>query len=209
MGQVKVMIVEDHPLMQMGIKKTLERSSDLHIVGEASTGKRAIEITDYITPDVIVMDFKLPDGDGVTTMKKIREKCRNTKVLMFSGFDDEQYVVKALENGADGYLLKNVGAAELVQAVHQVADGLNPISPQLTCKVMPIARKRMGTRDRLTPREKEIWKLLSKGASNHEISKELFVSESTVKFHVRNIFHKLGVKNRVEAARAAYDSIVA
>ncbi len=209
MGQLKVMIVEDHPLMQMGIKRTLEKFDDIRVVGEASTAKRAMEIVDYAKPDVIIMDVKLPDSDGITTMKNIRMHYKNAKVLMFSGFDDEYYVVRALESGASGYLLKNVGGTELVDAVRQAADGLNPISPQLTGKVIPMARQNTKVSDRLTPREKEVWKLLSNGASNAEISKNLFVSESTVKFHIRNIFHKLGVKNRVEAAKAAYRSTVA
>ena len=114
MGQLKVMIVEDHPLMQMGIKRTLEKFDDIRVVGEASTGKRAMEIVDYAKPDVIIMDVKLPDSDGITTMKNIRMRNKNAKVLMFSGFDDEYYVVRALESGANGYLLKNVGGTDLV-----------------------------------------------------------------------------------------------
>ncbi|HZD60943.1 MAG TPA: response regulator transcription factor, partial [Anaerolineae bacterium] len=132
--------------------------------------------------------------------------CKNAKVLMLSGFDDEYYVVRAFESGASGYLLKSVGAVELADAVRQAASGLNPISPQLTGKMIPAARQKARISDRLTPREKEVWQLLSNGASNADISRELFVSESTVKFHVRNIFHKLGVKNRVEAAKLAYRS---
>jgi len=209
MGQLKVMIVEDHPLMQAGIRKALEKHDDFKVVGEASTGKRAAEIINYIDPDIVIMDVKLPDSDGITTMKSIRTRCKNAKVLMFSGFDDEHYVIRALESGANGYLLKNIGGTELADAVRQTASGLNPISPQLTGKVIPMARQKTQIYDRLTPREKEVWQLLSNGASNAEISKELFVSESTVKFHIRNIFHKLGVKNRVEAARVAYRSTVA
>ena len=209
MGQLKVMIVEDHPFMQAGIRKALEKFDDIRVVGEASTAKRAMEIAHYVNPDIVIMDVKLPDSDGITTMKSIRARCKSAKVLMFSGFDDEHYVVRALESGANGYLLKNVGAAELADAVRQTANGLNPISPQLTGKVIPMARQKTQIYDRLTPREKEVWQLLSNGASNAEISKQLFVSESTVKFHIRNIFHKLGVKNRVEAARAAYHSTIA
>lgn len=209
MAHLKVMIVEDHPLMQAGIKKALERFEDIKVIGEASTGKRAMEIADHVSPDVIIMDVRLPDNDGITIMKSIRTRCVAAKVLMFSGFDDEHYVVRALESGANGYLLKSVGANELVDAIRQTVNGLNPISPQLTGKVIPMARHKTQIHDRLTPREKEVWQLLSNGASNAEISKELFVSESTVKFHIRNIFHKLGVKNRVEAAKAAYHSTVA
>ncbi|MBS3909237.1 MAG: response regulator transcription factor [Actinobacteria bacterium] len=209
MGQLKVMIVEDHPLMQAGIRKALERCDDMQVVGEASTGKRAAEIADNVDPDIIIMDVKLPDSDGITTMQAIKTRCKSAKVLMFSGFDDEHYVVRALESGANGYLLKNIGGNELADAVRQTANGLNPISPQLTGKVIPMARQKSQICERLTPREKEVWQLLSNGASNAEISKKLYVSESTVKFHIRNIFHKLGVKNRVEAARVAFHSIVA
>lgn len=208
MSHLKVMVVEDHPLMQIGIKKALERSGDIQVVGEASTAKRAVEIVDSVKPDIVIMDVKLPDSDGISTMRSIRTRS-DAKVLMFSGFDDESYVIKALESGANGYLLKSVGVNELVNAVRQAADGLSPISPQLTGKVIPIARQKSRTFERLTPREKEVWKLLSTGASNAEISQQLYVSESTVKFHVRNVFHKLGVKNRVEAAKAAYSSTVA
>ena len=209
MDQLKVMIVEDHPLMQAGIRKALERCDDMQVVGEASTGRRAAEIADNVDPDIIIMDVKLPDSDGITTMQAIKTRCKRAKVLMFSGFDDEHYVVRALECGASGYLLKNIGGNELADAVRQTASGLNPISPQLTGKVIPMARQKSQISERLTPREKEVWQLLSNGASNAEISKKLYVSESTVKFHIRNIFHKLGVKNRVEAARVAFHSIVA
>lgn len=209
MGCLKVMIVEDHPLMQVGIKKALERFDDIEVIGEASTGMRAVELVNHIKPDVVVMDIRLPDADGITTMKNIRDTHEDTKVLMFSGFDDERYVISAFESGADGYLLKNVSGGELAEAVRQVADGLNPISPQLTRNLIPIGVRMVKGGDCLTPREKETLRLLSNGASNAEISKELFVSESTVKFHIRNIFHKLGVKNRVEAAKIAHNSIVA
>lgn len=208
MSLLKVMIVEDHPLMRAGIKKVLDKCEDIRVVGEAPTGEQAMELVDSTMPDVVLMDVRLPDSDGITTMRTIKHTHGGTKVLMYSGFDDEQYVVKALESGANGYLLKNAGAKELADAIRQTADGLSPISPQLMSKVIPMTRYKPRSCDRLTPREKEVWRLLSKGASNAEISKELFVSESTVKFHIRNIFHKLGVKNRVEAARVAYDSTV-
>lgn len=208
MNHLKVMVVEDHPLMQEGIKKVLERFDDIEVVGTASTARIAVEIVDNLEPDIVIMDVKLPDSDGISTMRNIKTKSK-AKVLMFSGFDDETYVIKALESGANGYILKSAGMNELVDAVRKAADGLSPISPQLTGKVIPMARHKVHTCDRLTPREKEVWKLLSNGASNAEISKVLFVSESTVKFHVRNVFHKLGVKNRVEAAKAAYHSTVA
>lgn len=208
MGLLKVMIVEDHPLMRAGIKKVLDKCEDIRVVGEAPTGEQAMAMVSSAMPDVVLMDVRLPDSDGITTMRTIKHAHGDTKVLMYSGFDDEQYVAKALESGANGYLLKNAGAKELADAIRQTADGLSPISPQLMSKVIPITRHKPRSCDRLTPREKEVWHLLSKGASNAEISKELFVSESTVKFHIRNIFHKLGVKNRVEAARVAYDSTV-
>ncbi|HEY3375101.1 MAG TPA: response regulator transcription factor [Candidatus Aquicultor sp.] len=208
MDHLKVMVVEDHPLMQMGIKKALERSGDMQVVGEASTGKSAVELVDSVKPDVIIMDVKLPDSDGIAILQNIRVRS-SAKVLMFSGFDDERYVIRALESGANGYLLKSAGTHELVDAVRKAAEGLSPISPQLTGKVIPMARHRYQASERLTPREKEVWRLLASGASNAEISKALYVSESTVKFHVRNVFHKLGVKNRVEAAKAAYNSTVA
>jgi DNA-binding NarL/FixJ family response regulator len=209
MARLKVVIVEDHPLTQMGIKKALERFADIRVMGQASSVRQAMEIIDSAKPDVVVMDIRLPDGDGIAATKSIRDRHADTKVLMFSGFDDERYVTEAFESGASGYLLKNVGSTELVDAVRQVANGQSPLSPQLTGKLIPLMRKKITINDRLTPREKEIWRLLSNGVSNAEISKELFISESTVKFHVRNIFHKLGVKNRVEAAKIAYQSIVA
>lgn len=209
MNNLRVMIVEDHPLMKMSIKKVLERCNGIEVIGEASTGKQAVELSDGIMPDVIIMDIRLPDMDGITTMRRIRDRHKEVKVLMFSGFDDKRYVIKAFESGADGYVLKSIEAGELVEAVRQVASGLNPISPQLTRNIIPIGLRCVRGSDRLTPREREVWKLLSNGASNAEISQKLFVSESTVKFHIRNIFHKLGVKNRVEAAKLAYDTIAA
>ncbi|MBI4734179.1 MAG: response regulator transcription factor [Rubrobacteridae bacterium] len=209
MAEVKVLIVESHPLMQVGIRNTLEQAGDIRIVGEASTGETAIELAYSAVPDVVIMDTWLPDMDGITAMKHIMSRSCEARVLMFSGFDDEHYVIMALENGAAGYLLKNIDAVELTKSVKLAAEGMSPISPQLACKLLPFSRRRSDAGNRLTPREIEVWRLLSSGASNAEISKNLFVSESTVKFHVRNIFHKLGVKNRVEAAQIAYKTTVA
>jgi two-component system, NarL family, nitrate/nitrite response regulator NarL len=209
MVEIKVLVVESHPLMQLGIKSVLEKSEEIEITGEASTGETAITIAKTTQPDVVILDTWLPDMDGITAMKQIMSLNEKTKVLMFSGFDDEHYVIMALENGAAGYLLKNIEADELKKSVMLAAEGMNTISPQLACKLLPLSRQRSETNNRLTPREIEVLRLLSSGASNAEISKTLFVSESTVKFHVRNIFHKLGVKNRVEAAQVAYKTTVA
>jgi DNA-binding NarL/FixJ family response regulator len=209
MADVSVLIVEAHPLMQAGIKSALEECDDIRVVGETSSGEKAIELASLKMPDIAIMDVRLPDMDGITAMKNIVARNSKVKVLMFSGFDDEHYVIMALENGATGYLLKNIDGKELVESIRQAAGGMNPISPQLACKLLPLSRRRVDAGNRLTPREIEVWRLLSSGASNAEISKNLFVSESTVKFHVRNIFHKLGVKNRVEAAHIAYRTAVA
>jgi DNA-binding NarL/FixJ family response regulator len=209
MADIKVIVVEAHPLMRSGMKNALDQSEDIEIIGEVSNGSEAIAMSADRIPDIVIMDVRLPDMDGITAMKDIVCSNPNIKVLIFSGFDDEHYVVMALENGASGYLLKNIGAKELVESVKQAYDGLTPISPQLASKLMPFSRRGTDASNRLTPREVEVWRLLSSGASNAEISKALFVSESTVKFHVRNIFHKLGVKNRVEAAHIAYRHTVA
>jgi two-component system, NarL family, nitrate/nitrite response regulator NarL len=209
MVEIKVLIVESHPLMQVGIRNVLERSEEIKIAGEASTGEKAISIAKTTQPDVVILDTWLPDMDGITAMKRIRSFNEKTRVLLFSGFDDEHYVIMALESGATGYLLKNIEADELKKSVMLAAGGMNTISPQLACKLLPLSRQRSEMSNRLTPRESEVLRLLSNGASNAEISKTLFISESTVKFHVRNIFHKLGVKNRVEAAQVAYKTTVA
>ncbi|MBI4734403.1 MAG: response regulator transcription factor, partial [Rubrobacteridae bacterium] len=164
MEDVKVLVVEDHPLMQAGIKNALERCDDIRVVGEASSRQRAIELVDATAPDIVIMDIKLTDSDGITTMKDIKARCSSAKFLMFSGFDNEQYVVKAIESGATGYLLKNVGAKELVDAVRQIRNGMHPISPQLTNKLLPFMRNKVEIGDRLTAREKEVWQLLSDGA---------------------------------------------
>jgi len=206
--QIRVVVVEDHPLMRDGVKRAFEKCSDIDIVGEASTGKKAIKLMDSLETDVVLLDLRLPDIDGISVLKQLRVNSPDLKVVILSVFEDEKYVKSALDNGANGYLLKTTGPRKLVEAVRRAMEGFSPLSPEVATKLVSSIQSRRGesSRERLTLREKEIWRLLAQGMSNAEVCKELFISQSTVKFHVGNLFRKLGVKNRVGAVSMAYHS---
>jgi len=206
MDTVRVVVVEDHPLMRDGIKKALERSSDIHVIGEASTGEKALRLMDSLDVDVVLLDLRLPDMDGISVLKELRSRFSSLKVVMLSVFNDESHIRAALDNGASGYLTKTIGPRKLVEAVKRAADGHSPFSLEATTSlVSSIQHGHCESWERLTSRETEIWQLISSGASNAEICEKLFISQGTVKFHIRNLFHKLEVKNRVEAASLAHN----
>ncbi|HDP69375.1 MAG TPA: response regulator transcription factor [Actinobacteria bacterium] len=206
MDKIRVVVVDDHALMRDGIKKALERNSDIHVVGEASTGEKAIKLIDSLETDLVLLDLRLPDIDGISVLKKLLVSFPFLKVIILSVFEDENHVKSALKNGASGYLTKSIGPRKLIEAVRRAANGQSPFSLEATTSLVSFFRHSdcESSLRKLTSRESEVWQLISLGASNAEICEKLFISQGTVKFHIRNIFHKLGVKNRVEAASLAH-----
>ncbi len=203
-GDVRVVLVEDHPLMRTGIRNVLGKAADIDVVGEASTGRRALEVVASKRPDVVLLDITLPDEDGITLLAKLKSAVR-CAVIMLSFHTEERFVRMAMDAGASGYLTKSAEPRDLIEAVRSVGKGQVPLSPEAAARLVSlITRQRRPGRPELTAREREVWRLLAQGDSNAEIARTLFISEHTVKFHVHNLLRKLGFKNRSEAICAAH-----
>ncbi|MGL5807675.1 MAG: response regulator [Xenococcaceae cyanobacterium] len=213
---IKILLVEDQEIIRRGLKTLLETKADLQVVGEANNGKGAIEQVKTLhakslAPDVILMDIRMPVMDGVEATKVICQQFPETKILVLTTFDDTKYVAKALSFGAKGYLLKDTPTEELAQAIHSIHQGYTQFGPGIVEKA--IAGKLASEADdlkqpppgllELTPREKEVLKMIAAGASNREIAKELFISEGTARNHISNILGRLNVRDRTQAAIVA------
>jgi DNA-binding NarL/FixJ family response regulator len=213
---IKILLVEDQEIIRRGLKTLLETTTDFQVVGEANNGKGAIELVERLhvnslPPDVVLMDIRMPVMDGVEATKAICQKYPETKILVLTTFDDTKYVAKALSFGAKGYLLKDTPTEELAQAIHSIHQGYTQFGPGIVEKA--IAGKLTNEVDdskqappgllELTPREKEVLKMVAAGASNREIAKELFLSEGTVRNHISNILGRLDVRDRTQAAIVA------
>lgn len=207
---VTVLIADDQTLFREGIKDLLEDEKGIQVVGEASTGPEAVALAKKIKPDVILMDIKLPQMDGVSATRIIRKECPQTNVLILSSYEDEAHVTEAIQAGANGYLSKMLPASELVHALKTfTTDGV--MIPQPIMGKLIQGLRQMGTPgydsapDSLTATEIKVMALLGKGKSNKEIAAELNCSVKTVKNHLNSIFQKLGVNNRTEAVVKAIE----
>lgn len=203
---IRVMVVDDHAVVRSGLKAFLMVFDDLELVGEASNGSEAIQLTERIQPDVILMDLIMPDMDGAATTHAIRSRWGNIQVLALTSFREDDLVKSALQAGAIGYLLKNVGADDLADAIRSAHAGRPTLSPEAAQVLIQASRKSDQPRYDLTEREREVLSLLVKGLSNNEIADRLVVSRSTVKFHVSSILSKLGVSSRTEAVALALNN---
>lgn len=207
----RVLVVDDHALVRSGITGLLE-SADLEVVGEAGDGAEAVEAVGRLHPDVVLMDIRMPGLDGIEATRRIVRGDDPPRVLVLTTFDLDEYVYRALKAGASGFLLKDAPPDRLVEAVRTVARGEALLAPALTRRLieryLAVPQPRLGEdpRDGLTPRETEIWLLIARGLSNLEIGQSLFLSEATVKAHVTRLLAKLGVRDRVQAVVAAYES---
>ena len=207
---IKVLLVDDQHLIRQGLKALLELETDLEIVGEAENGKEAIQVISQLEPDVVMMDIRMPVMDGVAATKEIQQNFSNIKVLVLTTFDDDEYVTKALQNGATGYLLKDTPSEEVAVAIRAVHKGYTQLGPGIAKKLLtqfPSEIKNHSNQTEpplglteLTPREKEVLKLITSGDSNKEIAKKLYISEGTVKNHVTNILSRLNLRDRTQAA---------
>lgn len=201
----RVMLVDDHPAMRAGVRGVLEKTSDICVVGEASTGAQALAMVASIKPDVMILDIGLPDTDGIALLREIVLASTRTKVVMLTCQTDETSVRMAVDAGASGYLTKLSGPREIVEAVRMVRRGQVAVSPDVaTHLVSAIRGQRRNGEPKLTVREREIWRALAQGLSNADVARTLFLSEHTVKFHVHNLLQKLGLKTRAEAICAAH-----
>jgi DNA-binding NarL/FixJ family response regulator len=209
-----VLIVDDQALVRAGFRMILEAEEDMEVVGEAADGREAVAEAQRLRPDVVLMDVRMPDVDGIEATRRLLGDGPDAKVVMLTTFDMDEYVYDALRAGASGFLLKDVPPEQLVAGIRAVASGDALLAPSVTRRVIEEFVRRPPSSVRtlplnlagLTPRELEVLKLIARGLSNAEIATELFVSETTVKTHVAHVLMKLGLRDRVQGVVLAYES---
>jgi NarL family two-component system response regulator LiaR len=202
-SRIRVMVVDDHAMVRRGLATFLKVFDDLELAGEAATGQAAIELSKKLHPDVILMDMVMPDMDGAAATRMIRRQSASTQVIALTSFKEEILVQSALQAGAIGYLLKDVSADELVQAIRAAHAGRSTLSPEAAQALVHAASQPPAPGLDLTEREREVLALMIEGLNNTQIAARLNVSPSTVKSHVSNILAKLGVASRTEAVTLA------
>ncbi len=211
---IRVLIVDDQALARTGLRMVLEVEPDLVVVGEATDGEEAVAMAALTTPDVILMDVRMPHMDGLEATRRIVRKDEpGPQVLVLTTFDLDEYVYEALLAGASGFVLKDIPPEQLVEAIHVVASGDALLAPTITRRLIEefvrrppeVARPRPRELDQLTPREAEIMRYVAKGLSNAEIAAQAYVSEPTVKTHIARILMKLGLRDRVQVVVYAYE----
>jgi len=205
---ITVLLVDDQSLIRQGLRALLELEVDIEIVGEAENGQIAINLVKKLQPNVILMDVRMPIMDGVAATKEINQHFPHTKVLILTTFDDDEYIKAGLQNGAMGYLLKDTPSEELAVAIRAVDKGYSQLGPGIVKKLVtqfpptlpqPVLTVPPNLTE-LTPREKEVLRLIAIGDNNREIAKKLYISEGTVKNHVTNILNRLNLRDRTQAA---------
>lgn len=215
---IRVAIVDDQELMRTGFKMILDSQPDIEVIGMAANGREGLELIALKRPDVVMMDIRMPEMDGLEATAAINaDRDIETKVLMLTTFDLDEYVYSAIRAGASGFLLKDSPADDLVRAIELVAAGEALLAPSVTRTLIEEFQRRQpeapqgpmidnGAVASLTERETEVWQLMARGLSNAEIAKRLILGETTVKTHVSRVLMKLGVRDRVQAVVAAYES---
>jgi len=207
MERIRVMVVDDHPVVRQGLRSLLSNYPDLILVGEAEGSPGALDLAERVAPDVILLDIRMPGTSGVETARLLCRQCPAAKILMLTSFDDQEYVAGALQAGAHGYLLKSASDERLVSAVRAVYRGERVLSPTVMDRVVheftEYSRERAQRQTGLSDDERRILHMLAAGASNPKIAAEMYLSETTVKRKLQDIFEKLGVTTRAQAAAEA------
>jgi DNA-binding NarL/FixJ family response regulator len=212
-SRIRVLIVDDDDLMRAGLRGVLSSDQAIEVVGEAGDGSEAAYRTRLLRPDVVLMDVRMPDLDGIAATREVLESSPEAKVVMLTTFEQDDYIFGALNAGASGFLLKRTRPEELIAAIHTIAAGDSLLSPSVTSRVIERMAGQPASdaaRDprvaELTPREAEVLELVARGLSNGEIGARLVIEESTVKTHLKRVLAKLGVRDRVQAVIFAYES---
>lgn len=209
---IRILLVDDQELVRMGLRLVLSAVEDLEVVGEAENGRQALELVAELWPDVVLMDIRMPDMDGITATRRLNNADHSPRVLILTTFEEDEYVFGALRAGAAGFLLKDASRTRLVEAIRVVYAGDSLLAPSVTRRIIEsFARRGLPVipsvaAEKLTPREHETLILIARGLSNAEIAGKLYVTATTVKSHVSSILLKLGLRDRVQAVVFAYES---
>ena len=211
---IRVLLVDDQALVRAGFRMILDAEAAIEVVGEAADGRDAIDQVRSLRPDVVLMDIRMPELDGLEATRRLKASGERPRVLILTTFDLDEYVYEALRAGASGFLLKDTPPEQLVSAIHVIAQGEALLSPSITRRVISEFVKGTGPKPQaqfprlqeLTARELEVMKLIARGLSNAEIAKSLYVSETTVKTHVARILMKLNLRDRVQVVVLAYEA---
>lgn len=203
MSSIRILVVDDHPVVRDGIRGVFAGDDDFEVVGEAGDGADAVRQTQQLDPDVVLMDLRMPTMGGVEAIQRLRELRHPARVLVLTTYDTDRDVLPALEAGATGYLLKDAPRDELIRGVRAAHAGQSVLSPAVAGALMG----RLGDRSpgALSPRELEVLRLVADGATNRAVARNLFVSEATVKTHLLHLYDKLGVRDRAAAVAVAYE----
>jgi DNA-binding NarL/FixJ family response regulator len=209
---IRVLIADDQSLVRAGFRLVLENDAGIEVVGEASNGHQAVDSAARLRPDVVLMDIRMPELDGIAATRRITER-HPARVLVLTTYDLDEYVYDALQAGASGFLLKDTPPTQLIEGIRAVAEGEALLAPTVTrrlieefTRVGPTPRARPAELDELTPRELDVLRLLARGMSNAEIAAALVLGDTTVKTHVTHVLGKLGLRDRVQAVVLAYES---
>lgn len=203
---IKVLFVDDHEMVRIGVSAYLSAQADIEVIGEADNGLKAVELAMELRPDIILMDLVMPEMDGIEATKRIIEKWPEAKIIIVTSFLDDEKVYPALEAGATSYMLKTSKASEIARAVRSTFQGQSVLEPEVTGKMMEKLRRPQKTQlhEQLTNREMEILLLMTQGKTNQEIADDLYIALKTAKVHVSNILSKLAVQDRTQAVIYAF-----
>ena len=210
---IRVVLVDDEAMVRVGLRMVLSSEPDIEVVGEAEDGEAAVAVVEQAQPHVVLMDIRMPRVDGIEGARRVLAAAPDVKVVVLTTFDEDDYVEAALRNGVSGFLLKVAPPERLVEAVRTVAAGGGLLDPAVTVRVItsfasasPLRTRRTDLLEMLTERERDVLRLIARGLSNAEIAADLYLGETTVKTHVSNVLAKLGLRDRVQAVVAAYET---